>query len=285
MNQELKEIKLRELVEVCAKTKNFKTLAVVYSTFIRNEINERSIYLGLPPIKDFQLSTQMKAINDFTKRNFDDLVIFHDPFIQNMRKYELMFIRAQGELGRSATMEIAKMYYELRKIKVPNLHQTMKTNAITNNSEFQQFSLFSPGAKKRQNSTSSIKDVLLSSIADKRKAIGAQLNKKYDKDLFQKVCELKGVEQSIQSENRGKIRVSDSLKDNLVYKSSMEGILGLFLLGIIILLFMLGIATSLEAIMHPHTTSALSILLLLFFGPAVLFLLIYRSYFILQGVD
>ena len=104
------------------------------------------------------------------------------------------------------------------------------------------------------------------------------MNQRYNYDLFKKSCELKGVEQSIKSENHGKIRIEGALKDNLIYKSSMESFIGFFLIGIAILFFLLGIAVAYEAMIYPYLTSTLSSLLLLFFGAGIFIVfIVYKS--------
>ena len=183
MKQEVIDIKLMELVTVCVQTGNLKKIAVTYSALIRNKINEMSIKLGLPPIKDLYISKQMMVINEFTYVNFD-FVIFQENLLRQMKKCELVFIRTDGDMPLNYIKMLTPIYYELRKIIVPNLNETIKSSDVARSSEYRKLSLLSSGKRKEKDPNASIRELILSSIKEKLRVNGAKMNQRYNYDLF-----------------------------------------------------------------------------------------------------
>ena len=73
------------------------------------------------------------------------------------------------------------------------------------------------------------------------------------------------------------------LKDSISYQRSLDDIIGYGIIGISILFFMLGLIVVVETILYPNLTMALSLLILMFFGPGILSFLSYWYYFKKEG--
>ena len=121
--------------------------------------------------------------------------------------------------------------------------------------------------------------ILLHKFKEEEKALQYQLNKKFDKNTFEKILQLKTIRKGIEQKKGGKIVISGSLKDNISYKQSMEQVWQYLILGIIILFAMVGSVSLIEALMYGFLSVAISYNLLVCFGAIVVLYFVNKTYF------
>jgi len=105
------------------------------------------------------------------------------------------------------------------------------------------------------------------------------LNKKYDREHFERYLNLRGMMMNIRDNDSEKVEIKGNLKDNISYRGTLEDLLGYSFIGAFILFFLLGLVIAIEAMFHPSLAGSLSILLLISFGTSTLFFILYWNYF------
>lgn len=278
----MRDAKLKALIKLCKETKNYKKLAVVVFILTSNILDEIGIKLGIRSRDKGSEETQyryMKLINSILKKNLK-ITLFRDEILDTIKLIEREFLKRKGEIPLDYITEIFKIYYEIRKIDVPNLHKQWESNILADDSEISLFSFLSPFKRRKLNtSENKLKPLLLHRLRTKEQSIQKELNSSYDKNLFESAIYLKKAENSLKKEENGKIILNGQLKDNIIYQRSLESILGYSFIGVFILFFLLGLIVILEAMFYPSLTATMSSLLLITFGVSMLFFLLYWKYF------
>ena len=136
---------------------------------------------------------------------------------------------------------------------------------------------FLSGGKGREKSA--LNPILLHKFREEEKALQYQLNKRFDKNAFEKILQLKTIRKSIEQKKGGKIVISGSLKDNISYKQSKEQVGQFLVIGIMLLFAMVGSVSLIEALMCGFLSVAISYNLLVCFGAIVLLYFVNKSYF------
>jgi hypothetical protein len=271
---------IKELIEICKYTKNYKKIAVVCFMLINNRANELGVKLGIRPRnrENQSLYDYLSNINTILTTNFE-INLFRDDFLTNLKKYEIIFTKQRGEMPFQYLSEIYELYYELRKLEVPDLWKKVSPEMLPGGiSEISFFSSFLSGSSQKEEQDP-IQKIILHNFQRHETQLKAHLKQKYDPNTFESAILLKRVKTILEQNKSGKILLKGTLKDNIVYKHSLNSTIGFFLLGISILLGMVGVVCLFQAVLFPTISSPLSMIILLFFGSAAFFFYIYWSQF------
>lgn len=278
MNYTVVDTKLKTLIKLCKETKNYKKLAVVVFILISNILDEIGIKLGIRSRDKDSEETQyryMKLINSILKKNLK-VILFKDEILDTINFIEREFIKRKGEIPLDYITEVFKIFYEIRKLDVPNLHKQWKNNIISEDTDINLYSYLSPPNKRKlSDSENRIKTLILHKLKTKELAIQKKLHTSYDRNLFETAIYLKKAKNSLKNEEDGKIIIKGQLKDNIIYQRSLQNILGYSFIGVFILFFLLGLIITFEAILYPSLTIAMSLLFLITYGVTVLFFILY----------
>lgn len=284
MSYENQDIKLKNLIQVCKETGNLKKLAVVSFELTSRRLNEIGVNLAIRKRKHESGETlveYMELINQNIQRNLD-ISIFQDKIVEKIGDCEPLFLRNRGDIPFNSIRSMYKVYFELRKLDVPNLHRKMNDNDLISVSQYGLQSFLSPSSKRKQNNGSStLKPLILQKIKEKQLDLQKQSQNTLNSYILEKAISLKKVQNSLN--NKGKqrrIRFEGALKDNLSYQQSIENIVGYFIIGVTILLFTLGISILLKLMSYPDLPSLINYCSLLFVGGGAVLLIVYIKYFI-----
>lgn len=289
MNDSLVDMQLKQLTRLCLSTRNYSKLGAVAITLISNQLDAIGIQLGIKPRnKDAaeSMAAYMQMVNALLQTNFG-LTLFPADLLEKLRYMEAILSRRTTPLDEG-TIEIIRTliycYYELRRLEVPNVYQTLAQHEFFREPQGNILSFLSRGgsAKKRQ-SMKGITPLILQKLHEEEKTAEQQLQYHYDPALFEKTLQLKTIRKSFQRQKSGKIVIQGSLHDNINYLQSKEQLLQYFLLGWILVLCMLGTVVLTQTIFYPATVFGTSPYLLIIFGPCAILILLYRYYSQLGG--
>ena len=282
MKEQLLDLKLKRLIQLCKETRNYKKLAVVSFVLTSNTVDEIGIKLGMRPREKKsgeKIFEYMELVNKVFKVNFS-VNVFRPELIDILKRIELLFLKKEGELLLEYVKEIFEIYYELRKLDVPNLHDNMNSEIIDKNRTISMFSFLSGGQTAKRKKENLFNPILLHKFKEEEKALQYQLNKQFDKNTFEKILQLKTIRKGIEQKKKGgKIVISGSLKDNISYKQSKEQVGQFLVIGIIILFAMVGSVSLIEALMYGFLSVAISYNLLVCFGAIVVLYFVNKTYF------
>ena len=281
MKEKLFDLKLKRLIQLCKETRNYKKLAVVSFVLTSNTVDEIGIKLGMRPREKNsgeKIFEYMELVNKVFRVNFS-VNVFRPELIDVLKRIELLFMKKEGELRLEYVKEIFEIYYELRKLDVPNLHDNINSEIIDKNRTISLFSFLSGGQNAKRKKEDLFNPILLHKFKEEEKALQYQLNKQFDKNTFEKILQLKTIRKSIEQKKGGKIVISGSLKDNISYKQSKEQVGQFLVIGIIILFAMVGSVSLIEALMYGFLSVAISYNLLVCFGAIVVLYFVNKTYF------
>jgi len=281
MKEQLVDLKLKRLIQLCKETQNYKKLAVVSFVLTSNTVDEIGIKLGMRPREKNsgeKLFEYMELVNKIFNVNFS-VNVFRLELIDVLKRIELLFLKKEGELRLEYVKEIFEIYYELRKLDVPNLHDNINSEIIDKNRTISMFSFLSGGQKAKRKNENLFNPILLHKFKEQEEALQYQLNKRFDKNTFEKILQLKTIRKGIEKKKGGKIVISGSLKDNISYKQSKEQVGQFLIIGIIILFAMVGSISLIEALMYGLLSVAISYNLLVCFGAIVVLYFVNKTYF------
>ncbi len=281
MKEQLLDLKLKRLIQLCKETKNYKKLAVVSFILTSNTIDEIGIKLGMRPREKNageKIFEYMELVNKVFALNFK-ISVFKPKVIEILSQIELLFLKKQGDLGLDHVKEVFDIYYELRKLEVPNLHENINSDVLNRNRSISMFSFLSGNQNSRNKKESAFKPILLHKFKEEEKALRIQLEKEFDKEIFEKILHLKTMRKNIEQRSKGKIIISGSLKDNISYRQSKEQIGQFLVFGLIILFAMIGIVTVIESLMFGVLSVVISYNMLICFGAIIVLYFINKTYF------
>ena len=155
MNYSLVDSKLKSLIRVCKKTGNYKKLAVVSFILTSNLLDEIGIKLGIRPRdkdSDETIFRYMSLINSILKKNLK-ILLFKEDIMTTVKEIEIQFIKRKADIPSDYIKEIYDIYYDIRKLDVPNLHETFKNELIELHDEAQLYEFMSPGSHRSAKST------------------------------------------------------------------------------------------------------------------------------------
>lgn len=281
MNSQLLDSKLKNLIQVCRETQNYKKLALVSFTLTSNRVNEIGINLGVRPRSKNsgeRLFEYIELINEIFERNLQ-IPIFHMRIMEAVREYEILFLKNKGEVPLEYIKSMFSLYYELRKLKVPNLHKALNQEELEGASRFGAFSFFSSGVRRKERNDSGLKPLILQKIREREVVLRKNLQRQLDEHNFETAIHLRSLKHSIANDKKGRIAVHGTLKDNISYQRSIEDIFGYLILGVILLLISLGIAILIELSFTPLHSGDLSIWVLIFFTCGAILIYFYIKQF------
>ena len=281
MKEQLLDLKLKRLIQLCKETRNYKKLAVVSFVLTSNTVDETGIKLGMRPREKNsgeKLFEYMELVNNIFSVNFS-VNVFRAELIDVLKRIELLFLKKEGELSLDYVKEIFEIYYELRKLDVPNLHDNINSEIIDKDRTISLFSFLSGGQNAKRKNGNLLNPILLHKFKEQEKALQYQLNKQFDKNTFEKILQLKTIRKGIERKKGGKIVISGSLKDNISYMQSKEQVGQFLVIGIIILFAMVGSISLIEALMYGFLSVAISYNLLICFGVIVVLYFVNKTYF------
>jgi hypothetical protein len=276
MNHKVLDLKLKRLIMVCKETGNYKKLAVVGFTLVSNLIDEIALKLGTRPREKENGESILKyvyMINEVFDRNLH-IHIFQEDVIETIKDVELLFLRNRGDLPLEYIKRILNVYYELRKVEVPNVYKSLTGEGYFDDSNLH---LFSTGLRTKKDKSSKFKPILLQKISEQERTIQRQLNDHLEQGSLEKAIVLKNMRLSLNKEKG--FTMQGSLKDSLDFQTRTHVIVKFMLIGLAMLSFLLGVIIITEIVLYPLTISALSSLLLIFFGVCVVIIYIYKNVF------
>jgi hypothetical protein len=281
MNSQLLDSKLKNLIQVCRETQNYKKLALVSFTLTSNRVNEIGINLGVRPRSKEsgeKLFEYMEVINEIFERNLQ-IPIFHNRIIEAVRDCEILFLKNKREIPLDYIKSMFSLYYELRKLEVPNLHKALNQEKLEGASRFGAFSFFSSGGRRKERNDSGLKPLILQKIREREIVLRKNLQRQLDEHNFETAIHLRSLKHSISNDKKGRITVHGALKDNIVYQKSIEGIFGYLILGVILLFISLGITILIELSIASMYSGDLSSWVLIFFMCGAVLIFFYIKQF------
>ncbi len=282
INEQVEDSYLKELITACLKTKNHEKIAFVGYLLISNKVGEIGIKLGFKPlkIKLGNLGEYMEMVNEIVKNNLK-LEIFKFIDLRKLKKIEVQLSEIQkrnDETPLRLVKEIFSTYFELKKINVPNLYKSIKKDEFKMNPGVKLFSRFSKNQGRDQDDD--FKQIILQKLNERQLTIREEFNKKgIKKSLLKEAVQVKNFKDTIDNKDKKRVEVQGLLKDNLNYQKSLDDIIGIFVLGIILLFFIVGVVITFEAIIYPYLIGSLYVLFLLTFGLGFVLLMLYLYYF------
>lgn len=282
MNYSAIDSKLKSLIKVCNQTGNYKKLAIVSFILTGNILDEIGVKLGIRPrdkTSDEHIFKYMKLINSVLKKSLK-ITLFNEDVIETVKGIEIQFLKRKGDIPFEYIKEMYDIYYDIRKLDVPNLHETFRDELAELNNEANLYNIMYSGPKRHaKKQPDKIKSLILYKIREKEVSIKEELEKQYDKNLFESAVYLNKVKKSLKNQDNKKIELKGQLKNNINYQRSLEDILGYCLIGLFILFFLLGFIITVETIIHPLLTGAMGTMLLITYGASAFFFILYRNYF------
>ena len=267
--------KLKILIKLCKETRNYKKLAITLYILTSNLVDEIGIKLGIrarKKDKGEKLLDYLQIINDIFQTNLK-ISIFTNSLIQKLNKIESLFLRNKGNIPKDYIKELVEVYYELRKINIPNLYDKFNNENLTSLKDMNFFSFLTrPNSHKNVNS---VKPLIMHKINIQEKELRSQLSQKFNPRKFEEVIYLKKVKDTLRENNRRKIPVQGSLKEHLSYQIIRHAILKNFILGIMVVSFSFGFSLLFEMIYYPYLSEAISFFLLISFGIFFILMFIY----------
>ena len=281
MNYKMIDSKLKALITVCKETQNYKKLAVAIFILVSNRVDEMGVKLGIRPRSKEDGETifqYLTLINSILKDNFK-ITLFKEDMVRKIQSIEIQFMRTHGEISLGDIIEMYYLYYEFRKLDIPNVFEKVDVEVMAQNNNLSAYSFLSGSSKsgKRKHSNDKLKEAVMYRFKEQERDIQRQLNESYDKEAFEKIVSLKNAEVALKDHEGGKIVIKGQLKDNIVYQRSLGALPGYFIIGAFLITFLLGLVLVNEMVVHPRLTASMSILLLLFFGASLFFLVIYKQ--------
>ncbi|TXT65420.1 MAG: hypothetical protein BAJALOKI1v1_430011 [Promethearchaeota archaeon] len=316
-------LKLCKLIEICKITQNYGKLTQTLYILLSNQANEIGIRLGFPPRSHPKYSsthstlttTQFNAkshtfresrnnlipsiynyylkINNIMAQNID-FELFPAELLRNVKKIELLYHKSKGNLPLAYLSQMIEIYFELKKIELPNLYKKIKREKIERISDLQLFSSFVSKdssqasqkkllrnkGKEQNNNIDGIKPLILFQLKKKEQSLRTQLKESYDPTLVEDMLLLKQIKQSFKNNDSSKITIKSSLAESISYQKSISSLFGYLLLGICIFSIFMVVNMFSVVFTNPIMLSAVGIFLLLFSGLAIFFFYIYWRNFI-----
>lgn len=281
MSEQLLDLKLKRLIQLCKETGNYKKLAVVSFVLVSNAVDEIGVKLGMRTREKGSgenIFEYMKLVNKIFALNFN-IAVFKAEMIQHLSQIELLFLKRQGDVNLEQVKGVIEAYYELRKLEVPNLHENINSEVLNRNRTVSMFSFLSGGQSKRRKSENTLNPILMRRIKDEEKALQIQLEHQFDKNAFEKILHLKTVRKNLEQKSRRKIAISGALKDNISYRQSKENIGQLMIFSVIILFAMIGAILLVESFMFGVLSVSISNSTLICFSVIVILIFINKLYY------
>jgi hypothetical protein len=276
MNHKVLDLKLKRLIFACKETENYKKLSVVGFTLVSNIIDEIALKLGVRPRekeKGESIFKYVHMVNEIFENNLK-IQIFQDNMVETIKEVELLFLRNKGDIPLNYIKKVLEVYYELRKVEVPNVYKSLTGEGYFDDTNLH---LLSTGLGTRKDRSSKFKPIVLQKISEQERMLQKKLNYQLDQGTLEKAILLKNMKQSLDS-THGLSR-QGILKNSLDYHQNYNLVIKFMFIGLALLSLFLGIIIIAEIILYPLTISVLSNLLLISLGGLVIIILLYKNLF------
>jgi len=281
MNNSVLDLKLKSLIHACKASSNFKKLSVVGFILTSNIIDEISIKLGMRPRRrkkvPEKLFEYLSLVNEVFEKNLQ-ITIFKPDLIDSMKEVELLFLKGRGDLPYEYIRQLISLYYELRKIEIPNLHKGMAGESLFENSGMGTLNFFSRQSRSKKKNDNKFKPILQHTISQKEKQVQTKLNKKLTQSDLEMAIQLRNIKKSLDKKGKQKIILHGSLKDSIIYEQSQSKLIGYLILGVVLVSILFGGVVLFEILIFPEIMEALNHIVLISFGVAFLFIILFRNY-------
>lgn len=281
MNEQILDLKLRSLINVCKETGNYKKISIAISILTRNLIFKIGINLGVKPIEESPYKT-MEFINLVFIKNLK-ITIFTPDQIDTIRECEVLFLKNKGRLPSSHIKAMFEIYYKLRELEIPNLHKPSNIESMKEAAQGGIFSFLTSNSKKKSDNSNKLKPLILHKISEREKNLKDKLNSHFTASQFESALYLNSLRSSLNNK-KSKITVHGALKDNISYQKSIEGIFGYLILGILFTLLSVGVILLLEMNMIPTITRFIDFWVLFIFVSIAVLLLVYFKFIKKEGI-
>ncbi|MFX0019566.1 MAG: hypothetical protein ACFFAK_01935 [Promethearchaeota archaeon] len=281
MNIQLSDSKLKNLIRLCKATGNYKKLAVVGLILISNKVDEISAKLGIRARKKTEyehLFEYIEFINQIFYKSVQ-VIIVPEEIVESLKTIELLFMKLRGDLPYNHIKELYEIYYEIRKIDVPNVYKSFEAKDMHEYSDLNLFSYLTNKGKKKINHRDRVKSLLFQQIAQKQKVLRKSMEDSFNKDSFEQTLQLNRLKSSLKNKSKGRISATGKLTYNIYYQISQQVSLKYLLLGGVIVFILLDAVIIYESLVFQHLVSVLSMYLITFLGVALLLFIIYRKLF------
>jgi len=283
--------KLKSLASLCKENNNYKSLTIAIITLISNKVNKIGIKLGIRPRlrikdntklnRDETLYEYMCLINDVIYQNLNRINLFREEDLKFIKESEIRLKREEGTLPKEYIEKLIEIFYDLRKIDVPNLMDDFNDGMLYHTPKEKFMSTFLFNRSKKKNDDYDIRKIMLYKIKKKQERLQNEWDpSNFNKNLFNKAFYFKGAIKSIRNGDQKKTIFAGRLKDNVDYQKSMHELIGNAFLGAFMACLILALGMIYETLLFPQYINTLSILILLFLGPSILFFLIYWCFFL-----
>ncbi|MFX1323993.1 MAG: hypothetical protein ACFE8N_03485 [Promethearchaeota archaeon] len=276
--QRIFDMKLKNLILACKASGNYKKLAIVGYLSLCNLIDEIGIKLGVRPRrkeKCERLLEYMLLINEVFQNNLD-IQVFKESTIAMVQEIELLYIRSQGDLPYKYIKSLYEVYYELRKLDIPNLYKNMSGEDHFYHTKLSTLNFFSRTSQKKQEDK--FRPILLHKIREQQGALQNQLNRKLTSNELEKMIYLKKVKEGIISNGKKGVSFQGALKDSLDFEYVQNRLVGHALIGALFLISLIIALLVIELFINPFLMQSLTNLLLLLCGADLIVFFLYRSY-------
>jgi hypothetical protein len=280
VNNSVLDLKLKSLIHACKASGNFKKLSVVGFILTSNIIDEISIKLGMRPRRKKEqekLFEYLYLVNEVFEKNLQ-ITIFYSELINSLKEVELLFLKGRGDLPYEYIRQLIALYYDLRKFEVPNLHKGMIGEDVLGNSNMGTLNFFSRRSKSRKKDENKFKPILQHTINQKERQIQTKLNKKLTQADLEMAIHLRKIKNSLNKKGKQKIILQGALKDSIIYEQSQSKLVGYLILGVIFISILFGVVVLVEIFMFPETMEPLNTIVLISFGIAFLFIIVFHNY-------
>ncbi|MHA1285318.1 MAG: hypothetical protein ACTSQP_22685 [Promethearchaeota archaeon] len=277
MHDNMIDSKLKNLILLCKETSNYEKLAFIIINLINDKLNEIGIKLGLRPrnSKNELLNEYMIQINSFLENEIN-IRFFPESLILMIHDCEIMSM-SNLAISKELIKKLINAYYELRKLKIPNL--IVGKDLILNRFSERKF-LFKD---KRLNSVNlqGIIDLLNLLILEEIKAkenLNRNLifNEHVEYDI-EKLLRLKALKNLFEENKKNYFFSKENLKYYIKNTNLTSKFFKDFLLSLLFLFSLMSLTILIELILFPILLSSLSMLLFIFFGLTILLFLILNS--------
>jgi hypothetical protein len=255
--------KFETLVERCIMTENYTKLSATTLHLISNQADVMGIKLGIGmrnPRKDEFIHHFLERINRHIVHL--EIELIPDDIIMRMRIIETLFSKSRGTLPKTYLKDAIALYYDIQKIKIPEMDRFTRILRTQGNSDTKSFNMFS---RRPQNASSSmVRDLLMNEIEKREREFRNQLknSKEMNEEVLEASLQLKNIKSILNLKNSRKIPIQGRLKDNPEYLASKRGCGWLVILGFIILLGVFEAILIVETIMFPSSLEAVGGLLI-----------------------
>ncbi len=280
--------KVMELTEICTTTHNFNKLATVAISLISNQLNIIGIELGLRPRKidhNELLYQYMLFIQEVVYQHFN-FKLFEEEWIDKLRGIEMEFSRKKGNLIKEYIKSLNEIYYELRKLDLPDLAMKVKKIYPPDVDMIQNSLNISKETKSKSNNQFYLNSLLLNRLKREEDQLEEILKENYSKANFEQLIQLKAIKTQLQKKSNSKIQISGKLKNNVVYTQTLNFLFGYLFLGIAIVGILLGLIITIELMLVGIYFTTLpgdyNFLVVLFFGVGFLFIFLYNRFFMIK---